>query len=227
MELLPKESRLWSSFSAFLRDNGGIDFIGSFAKCSGCSPGSLCDHCVMDIIDIYVEGCNQITGSMSPILEYSGNSWNSICMRIGTWNSSGLLCTDLGQYKDKMIYFRSILLNLDVLCLQETHDDGNDVQYVDHLHLIGRDFNVWRTFIDAATGGLAFFLRRSFCNLFSCIRQTEIIPGRMLAIELTKDGKTLIIVNIHIHCNPISQPGKIRMLRKLKEFIGRHVECFI
>ena len=72
-----------------------------------------------------------------------------------------------------------------------------------------------------------FFLRRSFCNLFSCIRQTEIIPGRMLAIELTKDSKTLIIVNIHIHCNPISQPGKIRMLRKLKEFIGRHVECFI
>ena len=148
-------------------------------------------------------------------------------MRIGTWNSSGLLCSDLGQYKDKMVYFRSILLNLDVLCLQETHDDGNDVQYVDHLHLIGRDFSVWRSFIDAATGGLAIFLRKTFCNLFSCIRQTEIIPGRVLAIELTKDGKTSIIVNIHIHCNPISQLGKIRMLRKLKEYIGRHIDCFI
>ena len=181
----------------------------------------------MDIMDIYDEGCNQITGSMTPILEYSGNSWNSICMRIGTWNSSGLLCSDLGQYKEKMLYFRSLLIKLDVLCLQETHDDGNEVQFVDHLHLIGREFYVRRSFIDAATGGLAIFLKKTFCDLFSSIRQTDIIPGRIFAVELTKDGRTSIIVNIHIHCNPICQPGKIRMLRKLKEYIGRHMECFI
>jgi len=119
LELLPKESRLWDSFSAFLNDNGGNDFISSFAKCSGCSPGSLCDSCVMDITEIYEEGCKQITGCMTPLTDNSNNSWNSICMRIGTWNSSGLLCTDIKQYKDKMI-----LLKLDVLCLQETHDDG-------------------------------------------------------------------------------------------------------
>ena len=166
LDLLPKESRLWDSFSAFLSDNGGDEFITSFARCSGCSAGCLCDSCVTDILDIYEEGYRQITGSMIPLIVDSNNNWNSICMRIGTWNTSGLLCTDIGQYKDKMIYFNTTLLRLDIFCLQETHDDGNSVQYVDHLHLIGREFSVWRSFIDAATGGLTIFMRRSFCNTF-------------------------------------------------------------
>ena len=57
--------------------------------------------------------------------------------------------------------------------------------------------------------------------------QYEIIPGRILAVEMLKDGILTIVINVHIHCNPICQIGKIRMLRKLKEYIGRHLDRFI
>ena len=199
LELVPKESRLWSSFSAFLKDSGGKDFISSFARCSGCYPGSLCDHCIMDIMDRYNEGFGQIVGSFLIDDDNSNNNWNSICMRIGTWNSSGLLCFDVGHYKAKMSFFRKTLSKLDVFCIQETHDDGNEVQFVDHLHAVGKDFRLWRSFIDAATGGLAFFIRKDYCMNFDSIQLVEIIAGRIAAVEMYKGGIGTIIINVHIH----------------------------
>ena len=37
----------------------------------------------------------------------------------------------------------------------------------------------------------------------------------------------MIIINVHIHCNPASPMGKIRMLKSMKEYIGNHRNCFI
>ena len=108
---------------------------------------------------------------------YDGN------VRISTWNSAALFCNDIPKYRARLRFAEKVLERSDVCGFQETHDDGtSDRDYLDYR--CHRSFRSFPSYLNGAAGGILIMIRLTYLVLWDRSIPHEIIPGRVLAVEL-------------------------------------------
>ena len=132
----------------------------------------------------------------------------------------------MDKYHQKIKRVNQFLATCTILCLQETHDDGDsDIQYLEGIR--GRDFCFFRSILTTAAGGILTCIRKDYIKLFETTSTFEILGGRAFAVILHSSILTMIIINVHLHGFPNNDDEKIKILRKVHAFIQRHPGKFI
>ena len=221
-----KEKRLWGCFRQFLDDNGGEDFICSFAKTSGCQPGSLCGSCSQYVIDSYDKVMKEVELRMHEDGNVEATHLLGMLVKIFSWNSAGLMCHDIEKYKNKRNYIRGKSKLCDVICIQETHE-GDDTDLGDIRVIWGHEYFIFSSSVSNSTGGVLIMIRRSLISRAQSYEKVVIVAGRILAIEVRFEKRVTCYINIHLHSDDGTNNGKINMLKLLKNYIDARKGYFI
>ncbi len=120
------------------------------------------------------------------------NPWFTILTAI-TLNVNGL-----GD-KDKWTQLWSTLPCSDVLCFQETHLHTS-LEFAFELNAQGYDF--YYSHGTSASAGVCTAVRQA---LDVNVVKTANVPGRLLALDLSKEGQLVRIVNVYAPNNPITE----------------------
>lgn len=132
---------------------------------------------------------------------------------IATWNTRALLSTDPLLFDKKWKVVQSLVADLAIACLQETHGDSFAGEA-----LAARVKATHISFVSPgatnSTGGLITMIRHEIGNVAEA-RVTEVHPGRILAIIVpaTEGHTNLCVINIHNHEVPQASIVKLRRFK--------------
>ena len=195
----------------------GDDYItrrlGGFQSCM---PGNLCHSCIDDLEKIWLDGSKQIGRCTVPM--QTGIRAKIMSLSIYSWNTAGLLCTDLIKRKAKLQFLENMFNRATIIGLQETHDDG-DSSWTCLRQQYGNSFVFVRSALSSAAGGVMIAVKKSYSELFTQMQSFSLIPGRMVAATLNSNHINVAFICVHIFTNPNDLSQKIQMLRILLRFV--------
>lgn len=183
----------------------------------GCKHGSLCERCVDEIHGIWRQGLKHVQCNANP--RGDASLAKVINIVVCSWNSDGLFCSGIFKLKAKLKHVENLMRCGTVIGFQETHDDDKGASL--HLtQLYSNSFVFERSFLSGAAGGVMIAIRKSYLELFEWMRPVELIPSRMLAIELQASTMNPLFICVHVHTNPTGIAQKMAWWRSSRNSSG-------
>ena len=98
------------------------------------------------------------------------------------------------------------------------HDDfDSDAWYLESVK--GQGFAFFRSSLSSAAGGLLIMIDNTYLALFESYSSFDIVPGRVLAVEMKSNGANVTVINVHVHGHNNDEASKLEIMRLLLNFI--------
>jgi endonuclease/exonuclease/phosphatase family metal-dependent hydrolase len=134
-------------------------------------------------------------GVFNTLLSPGNLGRQSTSLRITSWNCRALFCRNDKRKRRKLEKISSLAASADIILLQETHGD----EFVLDLFLSGlkKDFWIFSSFIDHATGGIITAVRKKHTPDYDTMRFEVYSCGRISRLEVAGLNSTLVVWNTH------------------------------